>query len=108
MWSRLTLERRGVFRVVDGDRWLFFQLRGRRDKRKGRKVVQCHGVFDLLHIGHIRHFEQARRMGDVLVVTITPDRYVDKGPHRPAFFSQVTQEIPWWLEERAVFHQASK
>jgi rfaE bifunctional protein nucleotidyltransferase chain/domain len=50
-----------------------------------KKVVHCHGVFDLLHIGHIRYFEQARRLGDVLVVTVTPDRYVDKGPHRPAF-----------------------
>jgi rfaE bifunctional protein nucleotidyltransferase chain/domain len=50
-----------------------------------KKIVHCHGVFDLLHIGHIRYFEQARRMGDVLVVTITPDRFVDKGPHRPAF-----------------------
>lgn len=50
-----------------------------------RKVVHCHGVFDLLHIGHIRHFEQARRYGDVLVVTVTPDRFVNKGPDRPAF-----------------------
>jgi rfaE bifunctional protein kinase chain/domain/rfaE bifunctional protein nucleotidyltransferase chain/domain len=57
----------------------------REGKRNGQKVVHCHGVFDLLHIGHIRHFEQARRMGNILVVTITPDRYVDKGPHRPAF-----------------------
>ncbi|PJC71984.1 MAG: cytidyltransferase, partial [Syntrophobacterales bacterium CG_4_8_14_3_um_filter_58_8] len=50
-----------------------------------KKIVHCHGVFDLLHIGHIRYFEQARRMGDVLVVTVTPDRFVDKGSHRPAF-----------------------
>jgi rfaE bifunctional protein nucleotidyltransferase chain/domain len=50
-----------------------------------KKIVHCHGVFDLLHIGHIRYFEQARRLGDVLVVTVTPDRFVDKGPHRPAF-----------------------
>ncbi|MFH1148487.1 MAG: PfkB family carbohydrate kinase [Pseudomonadota bacterium] len=50
-----------------------------------KKIVHCHGVFDLLHIGHIRYFEQARTMGDVLVVTVTPDRFVDKGLHRPAF-----------------------
>jgi cytidyltransferase-like protein len=50
-----------------------------------KKIVHCHGVFDLLHIGHIRYFEQARRLADVLVVTVTPDRFVDKGPHRPAF-----------------------
>ena len=51
----------------------------------GNKVVHCHGVFDVMHIGHIRHFEQARGLGDVLVVTLTPDRYVNKGPHRPVF-----------------------
>lgn len=54
-------------------------------QRNGKAVVQCHGVFDLLHIGHIRHFEAAKRLGDVLVVTVTPDRYVNKGPDRPVF-----------------------
>ena len=54
-------------------------------QHEGRIVVHCHGVFDLLHIGHIRYFEQAKRMGNLLIVTVTPDRYVDKGPHRPAF-----------------------
>ncbi len=57
-----------------------------------RSVVLCHGVFDLLHIGHIRYLEQARRMGDVLVVTVTPDRFVDKGPHRPAFTEDLRVE----------------
>ncbi len=52
---------------------------------QGKKIIHCHGIFDLLHIGHIRYFEQARHMGDVLFVTVTPDRFVDKGPHRPAF-----------------------
>lgn len=56
-------------------------LAGRGDK----KAVLCHGVFDLLHIGHIRHFQQARQAGDILVVTLTPDTFVDKGPQRPAF-----------------------
>lgn len=54
-------------------------------KAEGKKVVHCHGVFDLLHIGHIRYFRQAATFGDVLVVTVSPDRFVDKGPHRPAF-----------------------
>ncbi len=53
------------------------------EKAKGSRIVHCHGVFDLLHIGHIRHFQQARQAGDVLVVTITPDKFVDKGPGRP-------------------------
>ena len=58
----------------------------------GRRVVLCHGVFDLLHPGHIRHFEAARREGDVLVVTLTPDRYVNKGPGRPVFNERLRLE----------------
>lgn len=54
-------------------------------KRKGKTIVLCHGCFDLMHPGHIRYFQTARKMGDILVVTVTPDRYVDKGPGRPAF-----------------------
>jgi rfaE bifunctional protein kinase chain/domain/rfaE bifunctional protein nucleotidyltransferase chain/domain len=54
-------------------------------QREGRVVVQCHGVFDLMHIGHIKHFESAKKLGDILIVTVTPDRYVNKGPNRPVF-----------------------
>ncbi|WP_419786631.1 PfkB family carbohydrate kinase [Pseudodesulfovibrio sp.] len=54
-------------------------------RANGKRVALCHGVFDLLHIGHIRYFRQAAGWADVLVVTVSPDRYVDKGPHRPAF-----------------------
>ncbi len=54
-------------------------------KNKKKKIVLCHGVFDLLHIGHIKHFEQAKKQGEILVVSITPDKYVNKGPQRPAF-----------------------
>lgn len=61
-------------------------------RKEGKTIVHCHGVFDLLHIGHIRHFTEARGMGDVLVVTVTPDRYVDKGPHRPAFTETLRAE----------------
>lgn len=61
-------------------------------RSENKKIVHCHGVFDILHIGHIRYFEQAKNMGDVLVVTITPDRFVDKGPHRPAFTENLRAE----------------
>ena len=61
-------------------------------KVHGRKVVLCHGVFDLVHPGHIRHLEAARREGDVLVVTVTPDRYVNKGPGRPVFNERLRAE----------------
>ena len=48
-------------------------------------IVQCHGVFDLLHPGHLSHLAEAKAQGDILVVTITPDRFVNKGPGRPVF-----------------------
>jgi rfaE bifunctional protein nucleotidyltransferase chain/domain len=54
-------------------------------KSKGKKIVHCHGCFDLMHPGHIKYFQAAKDMGDVLVVTVTPDIYVDKGPGRPVF-----------------------
>lgn len=60
--------------------------------RGGRVVVHCHGVFDLLHIGHIRYLEEAKAQGDILVVTLTEDRCVNKGPHRPAFTQTLRAE----------------
>lgn len=54
-------------------------------RKESKKIIHCHGIFHLLHIGHIRYFEEARGMGDILVVTVTPDRYMDKGLHRPGF-----------------------
>lgn len=61
-------------------------------RQEGLKVVQCHGVFDLLHPGHIRHFKSARSQGDKLVVSVTPDRFVNKGPGRPAFNERLRLE----------------
>ncbi len=55
----------------------------------GRTLVHCHGTFDLLHPGHIVHFEEARALGDVLVVTLTGERHVNKGPGRPFFNDQL-------------------
>lgn len=64
----------------------------RAEKGSGKTIVQCHGVFDLLHIGHIRHFEEAKKLGDILVVTLTPDEFVNKGPNRPAFKQHLRAE----------------
>src|SRR5690348_6619703 len=49
-----------------------------RRRLRDRKIVQCHGAFDLVHIGHLIHFEEARTQGDVLVVTITADKFITK------------------------------
>lgn len=54
-------------------------------KNKKKKIVLCHGVFDLVHPGHIIHFEEAKKLGDVLVVSVTAAKYVRKGPGRPYF-----------------------
>lgn len=55
-------------------------------KAQGKTVVQCHGVFDLIHPGHIHYFKQAKDLGDVLVVTVVPDTFAtEKGPTRPYF-----------------------
>ena len=51
----------------------------------GSKTVLCHGVFDLLHPGHINHLVEAKGNGNYLVVTVTSDRFVNKGPGRPYF-----------------------
>lgn len=61
-------------------------------KQRGLKVAHCHGVFDVIHPGHIRHLKAARAEGDVLIVTVTADRFVDKGPGRPAFNEQLRME----------------
>lgn len=54
-------------------------------RKGGKKIVHCHGCFDLMHPGHIKYFQASKKMGDVLVVTVTPDEFVDKGPGRPVF-----------------------
>lgn len=60
--------------------------------RVNKKVMQCHGVFDLLHIGHIKHLQHAKSLGDILVVTLTPDHFVNKGPGRPYFTERLRAE----------------
>ncbi len=62
-------------------------------QKNGRKVVLCHGVFDLVHMGHVRHLEVARREGDILIVTTTADAHVNKGPGRPIFTEQLRAEM---------------
>lgn len=67
-------------------------------RRDGRRVVLAHGVFDLLHLGHVRHLEEARSHGDALIVTLTADAYVNKGPGRPVFSEQLRAQMVAALE----------
>ena len=62
-------------------------------KARGKKVVLAHGVFDLVHMGHVRHLEAAAAEGDVLIVTVTPDEFVNKGPGRPVFTGGLRAEM---------------
>jgi rfaE bifunctional protein nucleotidyltransferase chain/domain len=64
----------------------------------GRSVVLAHGVFDLVHMGHVRHLEAARREGDMLIVTVTADVFVNKGPGRPIFPELMRAEMLGALE----------
>ncbi|OGO93208.1 MAG: ADP-heptose synthase [Coxiella sp. RIFCSPHIGHO2_12_FULL_44_14] len=48
-----------------------------------KKVVMCHGVFDVVHPGHVRHLLYAKSKADILVASITADRHITKGKHRP-------------------------
>lgn len=64
----------------------------RKVRAGGKRVVHAHGVFDLLHPGHIRHLEAAKAEGDILVVTLTPDEHVNKGPGRPVFNQRLRAE----------------
>ena len=61
-------------------------------KSQGKKIVHCHGCFDMMHPGHIKYFQASKKMGDVLVVTLTPDQFVDKGPDRPVFDQNLRAE----------------
>ncbi len=49
----------------------------------GQTIVHCHGCFDIVHPGHVRYLEFARRQGDLLVVSLTGDSQVSKGDQRP-------------------------
>src|SRR6201994_5157385 len=64
----------------------------------GLVVVHAHGTFDLLQLGHVRHLEAARKLGDVLIVTVTADRFVNKGPGRPVFNGTLRAEMLATLE----------
>lgn len=67
-------------------------------KQENKVIALCHGVFDVVHPGHIIHLEQAKEMGDVLVVSITASKYVRKGPGRPYFNDEMRMKFLEALE----------
>lgn len=73
---------------------------GRRLRREGRRIVLANGCFDILHVGHVRYLEEARRCGDVLVVGVNSDRAVAalKGEGRPVLNEKGRAELVAALE----------
>lgn len=61
-------------------------------RAKGMKIGLSHGVFDLLHPGHIQHFKAAKKLVDFLVVSVTAEQFVNKGPGRPIFNDEIRLE----------------
>jgi rfaE bifunctional protein kinase chain/domain len=54
-----------------------------------RRAIMCHGVFDVVHPGHVRHLLYAKSKADILIASITADKHIKKGLHRP----HVTQDL---------------
>lgn len=67
-------------------------------KKEGKTIALCHGVFDLVHPGHIIHLQQAKQMADILVVSVTAAEYVRKGPGRPYFNDEMRLKVLEALE----------
>ena len=62
-------------------------------KNNNKKIISlCHGAFDLMHMGHIKHLQNAKSESDILVVSLTADSYINKGPGRPVFNEKLRME----------------
>ena len=62
-------------------------------KHKKLKIALCHGVFDLIHIGHVRYLKKAKSIADILVVSITADKFIKKGFNSPHFNEKIRLEV---------------
>jgi cytidyltransferase-like protein len=62
-------------------------------RKKHKKIVLAHGAFDFIHYGHILHLKKAKTLGDVLVVSITSDKFINKGPGRPIYNNSIRLNI---------------
>ena len=78
-----------VLGIDEAARWADAQ------RQKGRRIVLANGVFDLLHVGHLRYLEAARALGDVLVVALNSDASVRrlKGQGRPIMSAAERAEL---------------
>jgi len=76
----------------------------------GYSLVHCHGCFDIVHPGHIQHLKFAAEQGDRLIVSVTADEFVNKGPDRPMFGHDLRAEniaALEFVEWVCIHHQAT-
>lgn len=77
-------------------------------REQNRRIVHCHGCFDIVHPGHVRHLKYAKALGDILLVTISGDVEVKKGTGRPLIPEELRAEnlaaldcVDWvYIEQR--------
>ncbi len=65
-------------------------------KKEGKTIVFTNGVFDILHVGHVTYLQQAKSLGDVLIVGLNDDdsvRKLNKGPERPINDEQSRKKV---------------
>src|SRR6056300_2085405 len=67
-----------LIKILAKKKKIFYNLRK-------KKIVLCHGAFDVIHPGHLKHLESAKKLGDILIVTITADKYLRKHLHSPLY-----------------------
>ena len=62
-------------------------------KKIKKKIVLAHGTFDFFHYGHFRHLKKAKEKADLIVVSLTADKFIKKGPGRPIYDQNKRAEI---------------
>jgi rfaE bifunctional protein nucleotidyltransferase chain/domain len=62
-------------------------------KKNGKTIGLVHGVFDVIHVGHIKYFEEAKKKVDILVASVTEDKHVNKAPGKPIFTTEQRIEV---------------
>jgi rfaE bifunctional protein nucleotidyltransferase chain/domain len=62
-------------------------------RQEGASIVLAAGCFDPLHAGHVQHLQEARKLGNVLIVAVTGDQFVGKGPSRPRIKAEHRAEV---------------
>ncbi len=97
-FARLFQKRGSLAQSTQSKLTNFENLKALKQNHMGSQLVHCHGVFDVLHAGHLAYFESAKKYGDILIVTLTTDEFVNKGAGRPYFNSSVRANMLAALE----------